>query len=245
MGGMGDMGAMMKGMMPSKPTGGCNGGDCGGTGAATNPIYATLMTLPALTPERRAEIEALATQQTTEGMARLAKGSDSLNLATQVGDNLAMQRAIGVMREGLDELEAGTAARRALTEGKAPQNLALGWFKREMNLASPVPREEPRALFGLTPIHLFTMVLLVAFALAMVAMYFFKMRRAAALFRRLDGDSGRPPPGASPPLAGAPSPKSGKAPEPEKKAAAPPPDAAKAPPSGAPTSPSPQGPAAK
>jgi len=36
----------------------------------------------------------------------------------------------------------------------------------------------------------------------MVAMYFFKMRRAAALFGRLEADKGSPPPGSSPPLAG-------------------------------------------
>ena len=107
-----------------------------------------------------------------------------------------------MMREGLDELGAGIAARRVLSEGKAPRNLALGWFKREMNLASPVAPEEPLALLGVPPFHLFTMVLLIAFVLAMVAMYFFKMRRAAALFGRLEGGSGQPPPGSSPPLAG-------------------------------------------
>jgi glycine betaine catabolism B len=190
------MGSMMGGMM-----GGCMGGDCG-SGAAKTPIYPSLMTLPALTPEKRAEIDALASQQINEGRERHTKGSESLNLATQAGDHAAMQEAVGMMREGLDELGAGIAARRVLSEGKAPRNLALDWFKREMNLASPIRLEEPRALLGVTPFHLFTMVLLIAFALAMVAMYFFKMRRAAALFGRLDSDSGAPPPGAAPPLAG-------------------------------------------
>ena len=162
------------------------------------------MTLPALTPEKRAEIDALASQQINEGMARLAKGSESLNRATQAGDHAAMQQSVGMMRESLGELEAGIAARRVLSEGKAPRNLALDWFKREMNLASPIPRDEPRALLGVTPFHLFTMGLLIAFALAMVVMYFFKMRRAAALFGRLDPGSGPPPPGGAPPLAGAP-----------------------------------------
>jgi hypothetical protein len=160
------------------------------------------MTLPALTPEKRAEIDALASQQINEGMARLATGSASFDRATQAGDHATMQESVGMMREGLDELGAGIAARRVLSEGKAPRNLALGWFKREMNLASPVAPEEPLALLGVPPFHLFTMVLLIAFVLAMVAMYFFKMRRAAALFGRLEGGSGQPPPGSSPPLAG-------------------------------------------
>jgi ferredoxin-NADP reductase len=182
------------------------GGMMGGSGAAATPLYPSLMTLPALTPERRAEIDALASQQINEGMARLDKGSESLARATQAGDHAAMQQSVGMMREGLAELEAGIAARRVLAEGKAPRNLALDWFKREMNLASPISRDEPRALLSVTPFHLFTMGLLIAFALAMVAMYFFKMRRAAALFGRLDPDTKPPPPGASPPLAGAPRP---------------------------------------
>jgi len=164
------------------------------------------MTLAALTLEKRAEIDALATQQIDEGMARLAKGSESLNRATQAGDNMGMQQSIGTMRAGLDALGAGVAARRVLSEGKAPRNLALDWFKREMNLASPLPREAPGGWFGVTSFHLFTMVLLIAFAIAMLAMYFFKMRRAASLFGRLEGGPGKPPPGSSPPLVGSPGP---------------------------------------
>lgn len=238
-GGMGDM--MGKMMAPPNPgatapatesgaaggmagpaaAGGCMGGGCGG-GAATTPIYPSLMTLPEITPEKRAEIDALASQQLNEGKARLASGYEALNRATQAGDNALMQQSVGAMHEGLDELGAGIAARRVLTEGRSPRNLALDWFKREMNLASPVAREERGTILGVPPFHLFTMILLVAFALAMVAMYFFKMRRTAALFGRIEPDSGAPPPGASPPLAGAPTP-------PPPPPAAPPPGATPAP----------------
>ncbi len=204
----GGMGEMMGGMMaPASSGGGCMGGGCG-SGAAQTPIYPSLMTLPALTLEKRAEIDALATQQISEGMGRLTTGVESLHRASQAGDNAAAQKSVGMMRESLDQLGAGIAARRVLTEGKAPRNLALDWFKRQMNLASPVAVDEPRAFLGVASFHLFTMVLLVAFALAMIAMYFFKMRRAAALFGRIEADSGTPPPGSSPPLAGAPSPSS-------------------------------------
>ena len=199
------------------PAGGCMGGGCG-AGAATTPIYPSLMTLPEITPEKRAEIEALANQQLNEGRARLASGYESLNRATQAGDHALMQQSVGTMHEGLDELGAGIAARRVLTEGRSPRNLALDWFKREMNLASPVAHQEPGTIFGVLPFHLFTMILLVAFAVAMVTMYFFKMRRTAALFGRIESDSGASPPGASPPLAGAltppPVPPSGAAPSP-------------------------------
>ena len=139
-------------------------------------------------------------------MERLTTGVESLHRATRVGDDAAMQQSVGMMREGLDELGAGIAARRVLAEGKAPRNLALDWFKRQMNLASPIAREEPHGYLGVQPFHLFTMVLLIAFALAMIGMYFFKMRRAAALFGRIEPDSGAPPPGDSAPPAAPPSP---------------------------------------
>ena len=199
---------MMGGMMgPKSPSEGCAGGDCG-SGADQTPIYPTLMTIPELTPEKRAEIEALASQQTTEGLARLAKGVKSLDSATGVGDDAAMQQSVGMMHEALNELDAGIAARRVLSEGKAPRNLALDWFKREMSLASPVAPPASWAFLGLAPMHLFTMALLIAFAFAMLAMYFFKMRRAAALFGRIEPDGKSPPPGSSPPIGGASGPSS-------------------------------------
>ena len=170
-------------------------------------LYPSLMALPDnVTPEQRAEIERLAQERLKAGIALLSSGLEKLSGSTSNDDYAAMQQGTAQMREGLAEFEAGLAARRVLSEGKAPRNLALDWFKREMNLASPVRPEKPGALLGVTPYHLFTMVLLIAFALAMVAMYFFKMRRAAALFGRLDPDTKTPPPGASPPLAGTPGP---------------------------------------
>lgn len=199
----GGMMDQMAGMMPPPPSGECTGGGCESV-AGKNPIYPSLMTLPALTPEKRREIDALAAQQINEGMSRLATASELLHRSTEAGDNTGMQQAIGSMHEGLDELDAGVAARRVLAESKAPRNLALDWFKREMNLSSPIQSEEPRRWLGVTPFHLFTMVLLTMFGLAMVVMYFFKMRRAAALFGRLEGDRGKPPPGSAPPLTGDP-----------------------------------------
>lgn len=170
-------------------------------------IYPSLMALPdEVTPEARAKIEQLAHERMNAGAALLSSGLEKLSDATSSEDYAAMQQATAQMHEGLAEFEAGLAARRVLSEGAAPRNLALDWFKREMNLASPVRPDAPRALFGIKPFHFFTIVLLVAFALAMIAMYFFKLRRAATLFGRIQPDSGAPPPGAAPPLAGAPGP---------------------------------------
>ena len=166
-------------------------------------IYPSLMALPDdVTPEQRAGIEQLAQERMKSGLALVSSGLERLSNSTSSKDYATMQQATSQMREGLAGFEAGIAARRVLSEGKAPRNLALAWFKSEMNLAASGLPEEPRALFGVKPFHLFTMTLLIAFALTMVTMYFFKMRRAAALFGRLESGSKTPPPGASPPLAG-------------------------------------------
>ena len=210
MGGAGGMGAMMKGMMGGPPQ---------------KELYPSLMALPVLPPEQRLQLQQQAEARAKTGAALLQQGT--ARMANPEANDLELQEGATEARAGLRELESGQAAQRALAEGRAPRAVALPWFQSEMNLASPIPHAEERALRGVTPFHLFTMVLLIAFALAMVAMYFFKMRRAAALFGRLDSESGSPP-GASSPLAGTPAPSSpGAPPEGKTPSAAPDGDVAK------------------
>jgi hypothetical protein len=175
-------------------------------------LYPSLMALPELSPEQRKQVEQQAGERMHAGAMLMGQALDSLNAGTQSGDYAAMHEAMTRLREGVAQLESGIAARRALAEGRAPRNVALAWFKREMNLL-PLPGADTKHT-GLDVYHWFVMVLLIAFAFAMVAMYFFKMRRAAALFGRIEADKGSPPPGSAPPLAGAPSPSppAGKAP---------------------------------
>ena len=171
-------------------------------------LYPSLMDLPNLPPEKRAEIERLAHDRMTAGREQMSVAATRLSEAVMLEDYAATQQATAQMREALAQFESGLAAHRALAEGKVPRNVALQWFKQDMNLL-PAVSEEPGTRFGLTPFHLFTMALLIAFALAMLAMYFFKMRRAAAMFGRLDPDAGSVPPGSAPPLVGAASPPEG------------------------------------
>ncbi len=187
MGGMMEgMGEMMKGMMG---------------GAKTQELYPSLMALPELSPEQRKQVESQAGERMHTGTVLMGQALDTLNAGTQTGDYAAMHEAMTTLREGVAQLESGIAARRALAKGVAPRSVALAWFKKEMNLA-PNAASATHQGSGITIFHLFTMVLLVAFALAMVAMYFFKMRRAAALFGRIEADKGSPPPGSAPELAG-------------------------------------------
>jgi ferredoxin-NADP reductase len=130
------------------------------------------------------------------GAALMSQGLERLGNAAPGDDYSAMQEATAQVREGLALFESGLAAHRALAEGKAPREVTLQWFKREMNLASPAAGPEaPAGLFGLSWFHFFGMVLLIGFAVVMVWMYFHKMRRASELMARLT--SGAPTAGAA------------------------------------------------
>ena len=147
-------------------------------------LYPSLMDLPDLPLERRGEVSEQAHTRMKEGASLLSRALEELSRAAPSDDFGTMQEALGDMREGLARFESGLAAHRALAEGKAPRNVALQWFKSEMNLLTP-GREEVARWWGMTPFHTFVMLVLVAFAIAMLAMYFFKMRRASALLEAL------------------------------------------------------------
>lgn len=161
-------------------------------------LYPELMSLPELTPEKRDEVERQAHERMQTGATLMSEALSALQSATAANDLKEMEVAIAHLHEGMARYESGVAAHRAIAEGKAPRAIALQWFKRETNLSLGTA---PAAHRGITPFHLFTMVLLVGFALAMLTLYYFKMRRAAALFGRIEADKGPPPPGSAPELA--------------------------------------------
>lgn len=194
---MGDMQKMMEGMMGGKAdANGC----CGG--GASKELYPFLMGLPTWTNENRAEVRRLSEQRIYEGTILLQGAQQRLSTAVASGNHVAAESALQQSRDGLGRVGSGVAAHKLLQEGVSPQNAALQWFKREMNLSATGAREEESAAHGVSTFHLLTMALLIAFALAMVAMYFFKMRRTAALFGRIESGAGTPPPGSSPPPTG-------------------------------------------
>ncbi|WP_233578891.1 FAD-binding oxidoreductase [Tautonia sociabilis] len=184
-GGMGGMGEMMEQMHGPPP----------------KELYPSLMALPELPPERRAGLERQAHGRMQAGTALLSEGLDQLSRSAPGDDFAAMQAATARMREGLAQFESGLAAHRALAEGTSPRNVALQWFKREMSLLPPAGTAGEAGSIGVSWFHGFVMVALVAFAAAMIAMYFSKMRRAARLLQGLTGGG---PPGVAPEAAAPP-----------------------------------------
>lgn len=148
-------------------------------------LYPSLMDLPDLPPEKRAEVQRAAHERMTSGTNLLAQGLDQLVKAAPTTDYAAMQEAIAKLREGLARFDSGLAAHRAIAEGKDPRALAMQWFKGQLNLPGPPAAHAEHGLWGLSWEHLIAMAILIAFAAAMIAMYFFKMRRAAGLLRQL------------------------------------------------------------
>ena len=181
----GEMGQMMPRLPPIPP----------------QAIYPSLMAVPELTPEARAEFERLADERMKAGTALMLTGVERLSAAAATNDYAAMQEASAQVREGLAQFDSGAGTRRALAERRAPRDIALDWFRREMTLQPVAATEAPRGPFGLTWFHMISMAILVSFAGTMVSLYFHKMRRAEALLTALakgGGSSG----GGSPPAAG-------------------------------------------
>ncbi|WP_221403862.1 2Fe-2S iron-sulfur cluster-binding protein [Pseudoduganella umbonata] len=197
--GMTAMGKMMEGMM------GGMGQECCG-GAAGNELYPLMMGMPSMTPEQRVQVQRLSAARIGEGKALVQLGQQRLFGAITSGDHKIASEAMQQLRDGLGRIDSGAAAHRVLAEGTSPQSTALRWFKGEMDLGQVENPESGMALERFSLMHMIAMALLVAFAIAMIAMYFFKMRRTAALFGRIDAGSGKPPPGAAPALGGAPLP---------------------------------------
>ena len=191
----GGMGDMMKGMgVPGPP-----------------PLFPSLMELPSVSPELRDALQNQAHERMKVGATALSDGLDRLARALPDNDYAAMQDATARMREGLERFESGLAAHRALAEGQSPRRVALEWFKTQMDLPVATVPSGPGGPFGLSWFHAFVMTVLIAFAAAMIAMYFFKMRRAAVLLQGLTGGvtapaavvpSGRATPATSQPATG-------------------------------------------
>jgi ferredoxin-NADP reductase len=175
--------------------GGMGGGKMGGMmqkmGAPkAKDLYPSLMSLPDLPLEKRAELQEKAHERMKSGAALMDRGFGALSKSAATDDFSAMQTATARLREGLSQFESGLATHRALAEGKSPHNIALQWFKREMGLLPAQAAMNNGGSGSLSPFHYFVMSILSLFAITMIGMYFLKMRRATDLLQRLVKDDG-------------------------------------------------------
>ncbi|MBK24528.1 MAG: NADH oxidoreductase [Halobacteriovorax sp.] len=145
------------------------------------------MNLKELTEEKRKEILKAADKRIEEGRILINSGFKDLNITSEVTDYLKLENALEEIKQGVSQFNSGIAANKAIKEGKAPQNIALRWFKKEMNLIpmSLQAKQKHSFLLGMSFFHTSIMVILILFMLIMIWMYFFKMKRAAILLEGL------------------------------------------------------------
>jgi ferredoxin-NADP reductase len=194
----GPMASMMDDMMR-----GCRGDECGRDKRINKLLYPQLMALPELPPERRSSVEQLAHQRMYQGIGQLAALSSEASHAVQRRDYRGLQEASDRMGVAWGEFDSGLSAYRALAEGEAPRGIALGWFRREMNLTDPLITAPAHGIFGLSRFHYFTMALLLAFALMAAWMYVARSRRANAILATLRTGMPATPAAPATPLSGA------------------------------------------
>ncbi len=155
-------------------------------GVPPKQLYPTLMSLPTLSAEQRQQVEQQADERIRTGNSLMGQAIDALAQGAASQDYAAMQDAATKLHEGMTQLESGISAKRALAEGRPPPQVALEWFKREMNL--PLNAAPPsNGFFGNMRFHVAVIAILAAFAAMMIWMYFHKMRRAAHLLQSLTG----------------------------------------------------------
>ena len=161
-------------------------------------FYPSLVEIPNLSPERWNEIQQIAHARMIEGLGQLSQGLGALSAAVDQDNFSQMQQALAEMRQGIRLVDSGLSAHRLLAEGESPHNIALSWFKSGMNLSDEATLHSG-IFWGVSFFHLMVMALLSVFSATMILMYFFKMRRAAALFGRIEPDANSIPPGSLPP----------------------------------------------
>lgn len=154
-------------------------------GGMSNESQDNTMQLPNSSLKDQVQIEQLARQRIEVGSDSITDGILLLSRAKEKNDRKGMHKALMKVQFGIDQCESGLAAQEALDQGVAPRNVAIQWFKKELNLPTETSHGD---ILGLSWFHFFAMVALVVFAVVMIAMYFLKMRRAAAILNRVAGD---------------------------------------------------------
>ena len=166
-------------------------------------IYPLLMNLPALSPERRAEVDRLGQERIREGAALLQTAHERLSNAIEAGDHREAEGALEQSRDAIGRVDSGVAAHRVLREGTSPQLTALEWFKTGMGLPPPGSAPAGRPWF-----HYVIILLLAGFGVTMIVLYVRRLKRADALLNKLATDSSAAvAAGGGPPAPGVPAPK--------------------------------------
>lgn len=162
----------MAGMMA-----GCMEGGCMSPGA--KPLYTRLLALPHVSDAERHAIAEEGRRRMDAGGALLARAAKEAQWAASMHDEQALLRAGEITREGQALLQSGTAAHLALARGPQGSDVALTWFRDEMNLPSPTSHATP--WYGANAGHLLLMTALALVAFGLTALQVLRRGRARAI----------------------------------------------------------------
>ena len=153
-------------------------------GPQSTEFYPSLIRISEPDPVERERLERRAEQWVSEGIALLSEGAAALSESTQRDDVRAMEQAGATISQGLSQLKNGLAARRALESGE-PAQVALEWFKTQLNLLPAPIDSRDRRILGMTPFELFLCALMIAAIGVSLTVYVLRMRRASHLLERI------------------------------------------------------------
>lgn len=158
------------------------------------PFYSRLLDMPALTPESRAAIAAEAERRIGWGAQGIAASHARLEGALATHDIAGARHATDALHEAMQNVESGTSALQAIASGTAPREIALAWFRTEMNLAATgAPASGQAGPWGLSWFHTLVMASAATLLLALFALQVTRMRRVRALAAAVQGAPPRSP----------------------------------------------------
>ena len=165
-------------------------------GPKSTEFFPTLIRISEPDPVERKRLEQRAEQWMSEGISLLSEGAAALSESTQRDDVRAMEQAGVTIGQGLSQLKNGLAARRALESSEPPQQVALEWFKTQLNLLPAQMDSKDTRILGMTPFQLFLCTLMITAIGVSLTVYVFRMRRASHLIERIvagsTGEGGAP-----------------------------------------------------
>ncbi|KTD71758.1 oxidoreductase, FAD-binding protein [Legionella steelei] len=160
-------------------------GCCGEMATGGKPFYASLMDFPELTDEARQYIRNEAVARLGLGVQIITAIQTELHRALSTNDPAAAQTALKQVREGLSFAASGASALQALNETQPPPQIALTWFKREMNIEDNMGNEMNGGFRDLSWLHWMVMFLLVAALMMALLVQRARHRRINSLIQRL------------------------------------------------------------
>ena len=154
-------------------------------GPTSTEFYPTLIRISEPNPVERERLVQRAEQWRSEGISLLSEGGTALSESTRQDDVSAMEQAGATISQGLSRLKSGLAARRSLESGEPPPQVALGWFKTQLNLLPAQIDPNETRIIGMTPFQLFLCTFMIAAIAVSLYVYVLRMRKASLLVERI------------------------------------------------------------